>query len=53
MSGLRPPAKTVKVTAEMCRPWLVTGVRILTSVFILSFENVRNCCILISHIHLA
>ena len=53
MSGLRPSATTVNVAAEVCQPLLLSGVQILPSMCIGSFENVRNCGFLISRTHIA
>ena len=48
MSTLRPLATNVKVAVEVCQPLLVTDVRILPSMCIGSFENVRSCGLLFS-----
>ena len=53
MSNLRPSAATVKLAADVCKTLLVTGVRILPSMRIVSFKIIQNCGLLILRTHFA
>ena len=53
MSNLRPSVTTVKLAADVCKTLLLTGVRILTSMRIVPFENIYNCGLLIFRTHIA